>query len=169
MPDMRDFSATRGSDWRGLSTFAPVRFFLPWLRHCLLRMGCGQSGKVSKTVTSCVALLRCVRCVMILPPAVGASGRAFPRRCPTVGGWGLSPRRFNCGGGAQTSGEVSVGDQTTPRLCQARWCLTARLAAHLSGPPPRRGPEALRRRGSGRIKYCQGCAAFCRTGKHTRP
>src|SRR6516162_8593277 len=26
MPDMRGFSATLGSDWRGLSTFAPVRF-----------------------------------------------------------------------------------------------------------------------------------------------
>jgi hypothetical protein len=34
--------------------------FLPWLRHCLSRMGCGQPGKVSKTVNSCAALLRCV-------------------------------------------------------------------------------------------------------------
>ena len=56
MPDMRGFSATLASDWRGLSTFAPVRFFLPWLWHCLSRMGCGQSGKVSKTVNSNVLL-----------------------------------------------------------------------------------------------------------------
>jgi hypothetical protein len=60
MPDMRGFSATLASGWRGLSTFTPVRFFLPWLSHCLSRMGCGQSGKVSKTVDSCAALLRCV-------------------------------------------------------------------------------------------------------------
>jgi hypothetical protein len=51
-PDMRGFSATLASDWRGLSTFGPVRFFLPWLRHCLSRMGCGQPGKVSKTVNT---------------------------------------------------------------------------------------------------------------------
>ena len=63
MPDMRGFSATLASDWRGLSTFAPVRFFLPWLRHCLSRMGCGQPGKVSKTVNSCIALQQNASCL----------------------------------------------------------------------------------------------------------
>ena len=52
MPDMRGFSATPGSD---CYIFA-CAFFLPWLRHCLSRMGCGQSGKVSKTVNSNVLL-----------------------------------------------------------------------------------------------------------------
>ena len=51
IPDMRGFSATP----------APIGVGSLHLRlHCLSRMGCGQSGKVSKTVNSCAALLRCV-------------------------------------------------------------------------------------------------------------
>ena len=52
--DTWGFLATLASDWRGLSTFAPVRFFLLWLRHCLSRMGCGQPSKVSKTLNSLI-------------------------------------------------------------------------------------------------------------------
>jgi hypothetical protein len=58
MPDMRRFSATPGPIGLGFSTFALFAFFLLWLRQCLPRKGMRQSGKVSKTVNPCVALLR---------------------------------------------------------------------------------------------------------------
>jgi hypothetical protein len=57
MPDMMGFSATPAPIGVGFYTLAPFAFFLLWLRQCLPRKGMRQSGKVSKTVNSCVALL----------------------------------------------------------------------------------------------------------------
>jgi hypothetical protein len=47
-----EFLGNPGSD------FPPFAFFLLRLKQCLPRIGMRQSGKVSKTVNSCVALLR---------------------------------------------------------------------------------------------------------------
>jgi hypothetical protein len=57
MPDMRGFLSNPRVR---LAWVCARALFLPWLRHCLPRIGMRQSSKVSKTVNSSAALLRCV-------------------------------------------------------------------------------------------------------------
>src|SRR5262245_17945937 len=128
MPDMRGFSATLG----------PIGVGSLHLRlHCLSRMGSGQSSKVSKTVNSCAALLRCVRCVMNSAHAVGLSLAAFL----TVGGGAPpSPALLIIGWRGQRVVLRVLVKQRPP--CRTRWCLTAR-----SAPTPRRAQSAALGRG----------------------
>ena len=97
-------------------------------------MGCGQPGKVSKTVNSNVllAIMKAhadgidvlrrgdadPRCVLGVTVAKAQAPRFLPRP-PQGARLGLLLAAFSPGE-ARASGEVSAGDQTTPRLCQAR-------------------------------------------------
>ena len=56
MPDMRGFSATLASDWRGLSTFAPGALFLTLAQALFVEDGVRSIRQVSKTVNSNVLL-----------------------------------------------------------------------------------------------------------------
>jgi len=95
------------------------------------------SRRLARTSRHLLVIANAARVADDSAPAVRASGRAFPRRLSPSGGGGSSLAAFSPGE-ARASGEVSAGDQTTPRLAGRAVNAAARSAPNPGVParPP---------------------------------